>query len=115
MADRLSLQGLLETDLDPDDPSHRDVEFIRDYAAPVLDSIKRYYFRAEFEDFHNVPRDGPFLAVGNHSGGPLLPDVFALISHWWKVFGAEKPGYAMIHDVVFKIPVIRNLLIRIGF
>jgi 1-acyl-sn-glycerol-3-phosphate acyltransferase len=44
----------------------------------------------------------------------MLPDVFAMISRWWKIFGVEKPGYAMVHDVVFKIPVIRNLLIRMG-
>jgi len=44
----------------------------------------------------------------------MLPDVFAMISHWWKIFGVEKPGYAMVHDVAFKVPVIRNLLIRIG-
>jgi len=114
MADEFSLQRLLQADLDPDDPSHRDVEFIRDYAGPILDSVGRYYFRTEFEDVQNVPRDGPFVAIGNHSGGPMLPDVFAMISHWWKIFGVEKPAYAMVHDVVFKIPVIRNLLIRMG-
>ena len=100
--------------MSPDYLALRDPKFIREYAAPLCDLIGRHYFRTSFEDVHNVPKEGPFIAVGNHGGGPLLPDVFMMASEWWKVFGVEKPAYAMVHDVAFRVPGVRDLLRRMG-
>jgi len=99
---------------DADNPAVRDVEFIRSWAAPTLDLVSQYYFRCEFRGVENVPRQRNFMCVANHSGGPLLPDVFMLVSQWWKLFGAETPAYAMIHDLPFRIPILRDTLIRMG-
>ncbi len=100
--------------MSPDPLSLRDPQFIREYAAPLLEQIGRYYFRTSFEDMHNLPKEGPLIVVGNHGGGPLLPDVLMMASQWWKVFGIEKPAYAMVHDLAFKVPGVRDLLQRIG-
>lgn len=99
---------------DADNPALRDVDFIRDWAAPTLDLISQHYFRCEYRGAENVPRHGNFLCVANHSGAPLLPDVLTLVPHWWKLFGPEQPAYAMIHDAPFHIPILRDYLIRIG-
>jgi 1-acyl-sn-glycerol-3-phosphate acyltransferase len=96
------------------DLSLRDPEFIRDWAVPVLDAVSTYYFRTSFQDVHNVPRQGPFIAIGNHGGGPLLPDVFMMAARWWKLFGVETPAYVMVHDIAFRVPAVRDVLLRLG-
>lgn len=97
-----------------DDLGRRDPDFIREYASPLLGKISSYYFRTTFQDIENVPRQGPVVVVGNHGGGPLLPDVFMMAAKWWEVFGAETPAYAMVHDLAFRLPGICELLLRVG-
>jgi len=96
------------------DLAHRDPGFIREYARPLLDLFSTHYFRTSFADVENVPKQGPFMAVGNHGGGPLLPDVFMMAAQWWKLFGVDKPAYAMVHDAAFKVPGLREVLLRVG-
>lgn len=100
--------------LRPDCLALRDPGFIQEYARPLLDLLSTHYFRTSFADVDNVPQHGPFIAVGNHGGAPLLPDVFMMAAQWWKLFGVEKPAYAMIHDAAFKVPGVRELLLRAG-
>src|SRR5215468_8336388 len=71
------MAGLLETRLDPNDLGNRDVAFMR-AVAPYVYSVGLRYFRAEAEGTEHIPETGQFLAVGNHGGVPLLPDVFIL-------------------------------------
>ena len=97
-----------------DDLAHRDPEFIRQYAEPLLGLISRHYFRISFEDAHNIPTEGPLMVIGNHGGGPLLPDVLMMVAQWWKLFGADRPGYAMVHDLAFRVPGLRDLVLRLG-
>jgi 1-acyl-sn-glycerol-3-phosphate acyltransferase len=97
-----------------DDLARRDPEFIREYAEPLLNLISRNYFRTTFEDVHNVPTEGPIIVIGNHGGGPMLPDVLMMVAQWWKLFGVERPGYAMVHDLVFRVPGLSDLLLRLG-
>ncbi len=97
-----------------DDLTRRDPRFIREYAAPLLKLLSTYYFRTSFRDLENIPREGPFVAVANHGGGPLLPDVFMLVARWWDLFGTERPAYAMVHDLAFRVPVLRDLLLSLG-
>ena len=92
----------------------RDPGFIEEYAGPLLNLFSTHYFRTSFAGVENVPKSGPFMAVGNHGGGPLLPDVFMMAAQWWKLFGVEKPAYAMVHDAAFKLPGVRELLFRVG-
>jgi 1-acyl-sn-glycerol-3-phosphate acyltransferase len=108
-----SWHDLAVADLDPDDPSNRDPELIR-AVLPLLEGVERYYFRAEFEGTEHVPREGPFVAIANHNGGPILSDLWVMVHHWWSIFGVERPAYALIHDAALRVPVLRNLLIKLG-
>jgi 1-acyl-sn-glycerol-3-phosphate acyltransferase len=101
-------------DLDPDDLSGRDPQFIRKVGQPFCDWLRKSYFRAEVDGIEHVPRNGSFIAVANHSGGPLLPDVWLMVSYFWELFGVDSPSYALVHDAAFHVPVVRNLLVRIG-
>lgn len=106
------LRELVFARLDPADLGNRDPEFIA-AIAPVINAVARWYFRAETDDLRQLPRSGPCMIVGNHNGGPIMPDVWVLIG-WWGAHAADRPAYAMVHDVVFRIPVVRNLLMKIG-
>ncbi len=77
----VSLVELLRENLDPDDPADRDIEFIKEYAAPILDFIGEHYFRIEAEGVENIPKEGPLMAIANESGGPLLPDVWLMVAY----------------------------------
>ncbi len=98
---------------DPDDPSNRDPDFIRK-VAPIVDAISTHYFRAEFEGEENAPTEGPLMAIGNHSGGPLLPDVWVAAARWWRERGIETPAYVLVHDLPFQVPGVREALVRLG-
>jgi 1-acyl-sn-glycerol-3-phosphate acyltransferase len=52
--------------------------------------------------------------VGTHSGAPLLPDVWPLLAKWWDLFPLEQPSHALVHDAAFKVPIVRNFLIKLG-
>lgn len=110
----VSLAELLRENLDPDDPADRDIGFIKEYAAPILDFIAEYYFRTEVEGVENVPKEGPLMAIASESGGPMLPDALMMVSHSWRHLGIAFPSFALVHDVVFRIPVLRNAMIKIG-
>ena len=99
---------------DADNPALRDPRLIRRYARPLLEMASTGYFRSEFRGVENVPRHTNFLCVANHSGGPLLPDVFLMAARWWSLFGIEKPAYALVHDLPFRVPGVRDLLVRLG-
>ena len=101
-------------DLDPDDLRGRDPRFIRDVGRPFCDWLRKVYFRAEIDGIEHVPRSGSFIAVANHSGGPMLPDVWLMVSYFWEVYGIEAPSYALVHDAAFRIPRVRDFLIKIG-
>jgi long-chain acyl-CoA synthetase len=108
-----SVLELFTKRMDPSDPANRDPVFIR-MVAPPLDFIGRWYFRAEGEDTENLPASGAFIAVGNHNGGPLLPDEWMLLAYAATVVGAERPTYALVHDFGFRIPLVNNFLMKIG-
>jgi 1-acyl-sn-glycerol-3-phosphate acyltransferase len=110
----ISLTELARVQLDPDDPSQRDPAFIEESVLPFISWLRRVYFRTELEGLENVPGEGPFIAVCNHNGGPVLPDLWVMLSYWWSHFGIERPGYAMVHDAVFRIPLLGNFLIKLG-
>ena len=109
-----TLGELLAEELDPSDPDNRDPEFIRRFAVPVLNAVRTYYFRAEAEGEELVPRDGAFIGVANHNGGPMLCDTWVMLSYWWSVFGVERPSYALVHDAPLRIPLLRNALVKLG-
>jgi 1-acyl-sn-glycerol-3-phosphate acyltransferase len=94
-------------------PSGRDPDFIRRVAQPAFTAARRY-FRAEVSGMELVPRSGPFIVVGNHNGGPILPDCFVMLSYWWEAMGTERPAYGLVHDAALGLPGLRRFLTRIG-
>ena len=73
--------------------SARDPESLRT-ARPMLE---RYAsdFRPEVRGFENLPDQGPFLVVGNHSGGQAPPDLPVLLNAWWRERGDDEPVFAL--------------------
>lgn len=108
------LDELARMDLDPSDLGGRDPEFIERYALPFCTWLRSTYFRTQHEGLENLPRELPFIAVSTHSGGPMLPDVWPMLATWWSRYSPETPAYALVHDAVFRVPVVRNTMIKIG-
>lgn len=100
--------------LDADELAGRDPRFIEEVGRPFCDWLRKVYFRVEFEGVEYVPRRGSFIAVANHSGGPILPDIWVMLSRFWEHFGTQAPSYALVHDAAFSVPVLRNTLIKLG-
>ena len=84
-------------------------EQIAKYAGAV---VKRY-FRAEVRGLDNFPGVGAALAVSNHSGGMLTPDVLVLAPEFYKKFGYDRPMYTLAHYGVVMGP-LGDLLGRAG-
>jgi len=92
--------------------SARDPAFLRT-ARPILE---RYvaYFRPEVRGFERLPRSGPFLVVGNHSGGQTPPDMPILLTAWWRERGEDEPVYGMFHSFLLNLPGVGSVLKRAG-
>src|SRR4051794_22724328 len=90
----------------------RDTDFIR-RAQPVLE---RYvsWFRPEVRGFDNLPETGPFLVVGNHSGGQTPPDLPILMTAWWRERGVEEPVYALFHSFFLSLPGVGPNVAKAG-
>jgi 1-acyl-sn-glycerol-3-phosphate acyltransferase len=72
------------------------------YAARVLPPLwraLRAYFRARVEGLERLPA-GPFLGVGNHSGGTLIPDTFVWGAGYHALRG-RPPLRLLAHDLMF--------------
>jgi 1-acyl-sn-glycerol-3-phosphate acyltransferase len=72
------------------------------------------WFDPEVRGFENLPAKGPFLVVGNHSGGIYMPDYWALLRRWVEERGPEAPLYSMGFDFLFSIPGWGTLARRLG-
>ena len=90
----------------------RDPAFLR-RARPVLE---RYvsWFRPEVRGFDRLPARGPFLVVGNHSGGQMPPDLPVLLTAWWRARGEDEPVYALFHSFFLGLPGVGPVMARAG-
>ena len=100
--------GTFDVDLE----QHRDPSVIRAY-LPHFDFLFRHYHHATVEGLEHVP-EGPALAVGNHNGGIMSPDMFAFMTAWWRHFGVDSPAYGLMHDMPFRLPFIGKLMPKLG-
>ena len=89
-----------------DDFEDRDPDHVRKW-LPFLWLIASLYFRAEVRGLEKIPRKGPVLMVGNHSGGNLAPDTFIFALAFSAYFGAERPFYQLAHSLVMLMPQAR--------
>ena len=108
-----ALPGLTGPLMDSSDLGNRDPEFLA-RVTPLFFAVGQYYFRAEADGLRHVPRDRPFIAVGNHSGAPLLPDSWVGAAWWAMEVGLDRPVYILVHDVPLRIPILGNLMMRAG-
>jgi 1-acyl-sn-glycerol-3-phosphate acyltransferase len=90
-----------------------DPDYIRK-TLPTLRAFADLYHRAEVRDLRNVPRKGPVLLVGNHSGGTLISDTFVVGQAFYDHFGPLRRFHQLAHDLVFAIPGVRASLSRYG-
>jgi 1-acyl-sn-glycerol-3-phosphate acyltransferase len=84
------------------DPFQRDPALIRK-VLPLLRAID-CYFSAEVRGWKNVPQRGPFLVVGNHSGGAQPVDLWPFFVRWVDERGADDPFYTLTYDLDFAAP-----------
>ena len=82
--------------------------------APIWKRRLHRYFRAQINGIENCPNT-PFLAVGNHSGGILIPDTLVWLSAYHEA-QREPPLLTLAHDAFFNLyPTrIRNWAKRFG-
>lgn len=94
------VQSLVPTgDLDA-----RDTDYIRE-GLPGLWLLASRYFRADVQGLHHIPREGPVLLVGNHSGGITTPDTFVFTLAFSTYFGVERLFFQLAHNLVVSSPL----------
>lgn len=104
--------GAGETD-PADDLAARDEEFCA-LMMDFFDVFARHYFRFRVEGVEHVPASGPALLVGNHNGGLLPTDSFFTGLALYKRFGTSRALYSLVHDFMFKDPVLRTYSLKLG-
>ena len=72
------------------------------------------YYRPDVRGFESLPKKGPFLVVGNHSGGATPPDMPILMTAWWRQRGVEEPVYGLFHSFFLGLPGVRDPLTKFG-
>ena len=90
----------------------RDPAFLR-AVRPIL-KLYASYFRPEVRGFERLPSQGPFLVVGNHSGGQMPPDLPVLLTAWWRARGVDEPVHALFHSFILGLPGVGPALKRAG-
>lgn len=75
-----------------------DAEYVRRH-TPWLRRVIHGYFRARIEGLEHVP-DRPFLGVGTHNGGILMPDMLVWVSAYHTA-GRATPLLTLAHDLLF--------------
>jgi 1-acyl-sn-glycerol-3-phosphate acyltransferase len=90
----------------------RDPEFIRRVLPKLALSCERYHTVA-MSGLERLP-PGPSLIVGSHNGGPLAPDMFALMVAYWQRFGVDAPAYGLMHDFIFRLPFAGGIMTKLG-
>jgi 1-acyl-sn-glycerol-3-phosphate acyltransferase len=91
----------------------RDPEHIR-RTLPGMKAYAELYHRGEVRGLHNIPEHGPVLLVGNHSGGTLIADTFVFSAAFYEHFGPQRDFHQLAHDMVFRVPGIREMVARWG-
>jgi 1-acyl-sn-glycerol-3-phosphate acyltransferase len=81
----------------------RDTDYIRE-TLPGLWMLASLYFRADVRGLHHIPREGPVLLVGNHSGGMMAPDLFVFVLAFSTYFGVERRFFQLAHNGVVAGP-----------
>jgi 1-acyl-sn-glycerol-3-phosphate acyltransferase len=90
----------------------RDPAFV-ERVRPLLETYVKF-FRPEVRGFEHVPEKGPFLIVGNHSGGATPPDIPILMTAWWRERGMDESIYGLFHSAFLSLPGVGPVMRRAG-
>jgi 1-acyl-sn-glycerol-3-phosphate acyltransferase len=90
--------GIPGNDLDSWDP-----DYIR-RVLPLMSTVISTYFRGEVRGLDNIPKEGPALLVGNHSGGTLIADTFVFACKFYEHFGPDRRFHQLAHDIAARLP-----------
>lgn len=82
----------------PGDFGAYDADYVRRH-TPWLRRVIHGYFRAQIEGWQHVP-DQPFLGVGTHNGGILMPDMLVWVSAYHTA-GRQTRLCTLAHDLLF--------------
>ena len=93
-------------------PFQRDDAFVAEHVER-LDRILAM-FGPTVMGLDHLPASGPYLLVGNHSGGIYTPCMWAFLSQWYRHIGLETPAYFLVYDMVFALPGVGGLYRRMG-
>jgi 1-acyl-sn-glycerol-3-phosphate acyltransferase len=82
----------------------------------MVGTVERYasFFFPEVHGIENLPRTGPVLVVGNHSGLFYMPDVFITGLAVVGRRGLDQPAYGLAYDLLFAIPGVERVLRGLG-
>jgi 1-acyl-sn-glycerol-3-phosphate acyltransferase len=86
------------------DLDDRDTDAMREL-LPVMWLLASTWFRPDIRGLDRVPRQGPVLIVGNHTGGANSPEVLISQLAFSAYFGVERPHYQLAHRMVLNSPV----------
>ena len=90
----------------------RDPDFMRE-VLPLTWMFVSAWFRPDIQGLENIPREGPVLVVGNHTGGASSPEVHISQLAFSTYFGVERLHHQLAHRMVLNSPV-GPLLRRFG-
>jgi 1-acyl-sn-glycerol-3-phosphate acyltransferase len=82
----------------------RDTDAMREL-LPAMWLLASAWFRPDVRGLERVPRQGPVLIVGNHTGGANSPEVLISQLALSAYFGVERPHYQLAHRMVLNSPV----------
>src|SRR5947209_692900 len=113
VAEEIAARPSLSLLRDPDPAgTGRDVEFI-ERNLNLLETWASY-FNPDVRGLDQLPKRGPFLVVGNHSGGAMPPDMPVLMTAWWRQRGVEEPVYGLFHSAFFGLPGVGDAMKKAG-
>ncbi|MFT4299230.1 MAG: lysophospholipid acyltransferase family protein [Aeromicrobium sp.] len=88
----------------PGNLDDRDPDFMREI-LPGMWLLVSAWFRPRIGGLHHIPKEGPVLVVGNHTGGIASPEVLISQLAFSTYFGAERLHYQLAHRMVLNSPV----------
>jgi 1-acyl-sn-glycerol-3-phosphate acyltransferase len=106
-----SVVTLFGRPMDPDTVQEPDAPLMR-LAVHALAPLAKY-FRMEVKGLDNMP-EGKALVVGNHNAGITFLEPMFLGAEWYKRTGGRDDLYFLAHDAMVALPVVGNLLMKLG-
>lgn len=88
----------------------RAIAFVRRFVRPAV----RLCHRPILEGAENLPAEGPYLLVANHSGGLALAELECFAALWIDAFPTVRPIAGFAHPLGFRVYPISRILPLVG-